>query len=136
MSIRFLTLVLACLISACRAMPQKHNLNRASTSMSPEDPRTSAERRVLIFATYWRQDEQEELIDRGRDHYFISVARDALDRNVRGSACRWLISHAKVLRERIKIEPDTGVEPDEMTSLNQIASRDAQVVCLRPTRTN
>jgi len=64
-----------------------------------------------------------------------------LDRHVRGSACRWIISSAKVMRGRLKVglgvlyTPDY-LEPDEMETIKKIAAMDAQTTCPRPTKTD
>ena len=116
-------------------------LNRTT---SLDDPQTTMEQQVWAFRGYLIQDEQLTLTDgQARDHHFISLARDAMEspNRVHGYACRWVISYAKVLRERIRIGLDAQIwyppdylEPAEMAILMQIASMDAQAICPRHTQ--
>ncbi len=113
MSIRRLATVVSCIVAfGCGASASKPvksvNVPALNTKTAPQewDVRTDAEVNVQHIAEGALRAEREDILH-GPMHAtaFIAFAEQALaNGEVRGDACRWLISHARVLHNTLGLE--------------------------------
>lgn len=104
---------------------------RAPVSDPSEAPQNGDEEHVLRFLVAFDREDSRDSRNRELDRRFLNLARRSLDQqDVRGVACRWLLSYARVLRSRLEIGAATGaygylgyLEPDDERYLSELAAR-------------